>query len=35
LVRLECFDDLKFCATPDTLNIVPIQTSLGVLQALK
>jgi 2-phosphosulfolactate phosphatase len=33
LVRLECFDDLKFCATPDTLNIVPIQTSLGVLQA--
>ena len=35
LVRLECFDDLKFCATPDTLNIVPIQTSLGVLQSLK
>lgn len=35
LVRLECFEDLKFCATPDTLNIVPIQTSLGVLQALK
>jgi 2-phosphosulfolactate phosphatase len=34
LVRLECFDDLKFCATPDTLNIVPIQTSPGVLQAL-
>ena len=33
LVRLECFADLKFCATPDTLNIVPIQTSLGVLQA--
>jgi 2-phosphosulfolactate phosphatase len=33
LVRLECFEDLKFCATPDTLNIVPIQTSLGVLQA--
>jgi 2-phosphosulfolactate phosphatase len=33
LVRLECFADLKFCATPDTLNIVPIQTSVGVLQA--
>jgi 2-phosphosulfolactate phosphatase len=33
LVRLECFEDLKFCATPDTLNIVPIQTSVGVLQA--
>ncbi len=33
LVRLECFADLKFCATPDTLNVVPIQTSLGVLQA--
>jgi 2-phosphosulfolactate phosphatase len=35
LVKLACFDDLKFCATPDTLNIVPIQTSLGVLQPLK
>ena len=35
LVRLECFDDLKFCATPDTLDIVPIQTSVGVLQSLK
>lgn len=35
LVRLECFDDLKFCATSDTLNVVPIQTSLGVLQSLK
>jgi 2-phosphosulfolactate phosphatase len=34
LVRLKCFDDLKFCATPDTLDIVPIQTSVGVLQAL-
>ncbi len=34
LVRLECFADLKFCATPDMLNIVPIQTSPGVLQAL-
>ncbi len=35
LVRLECFEDLKFCATPDTLDIIPIQTSPGVLQALK
>ena len=33
LVRLKCFDDLKFCATPDTLNVIPIQTSVGVLQA--
>lgn len=33
LVRLECFDDLKFCATPDTLDIIPIQTSVGVLQS--
>ncbi|AFY95855.1 2-phosphosulfolactate phosphatase family protein [Chamaesiphon minutus] len=33
LVRLECFADLKFCATPDTLDIIPIQTSVGVLQA--
>ena len=33
LVKLECFADLKFCATPDTLNIIPIQTSVGVLQA--
>ncbi len=33
LVRLECFEDLKFCATPDTLDIIPIQTSAGVLQA--
>ena len=35
LVRLACFDDLKFCATPDMLDIVPIQTSVGVLQSLK
>jgi len=31
LVRLECFDDLKFCAQTDTLDLVPIQKEPGVL----
>lgn len=31
LQRLECFDDLKFCAQPDTLNVLPIQQKPGVL----
>jgi 2-phosphosulfolactate phosphatase len=31
LLRLDCHDDLKYCAEPDTLNIVPIQKSPGVL----
>lgn len=31
LVRLECFDDLKFCAQTDTLDVVPIQQEPGVL----
>jgi 2-phosphosulfolactate phosphatase len=35
LLRLECHADLKYCATPDTLDIVPIQTAPGVLTALK
>ncbi len=35
LVRLECFADLKFCATLNALNTIPIQTSPGVLQSLK
>jgi 2-phosphosulfolactate phosphatase len=35
LLRLECYEDLKYCATPDILNIVPIQTAPGVLTALK
>ncbi len=35
LLRLECYADLKYCATLDLLDIVPIQTSPGVLTALK
>ncbi len=32
LFRLECHEDLKYCATLDSLTTVPIQTSPGVLQ---
>lgn len=35
LLRLNCHTDLQYCATPDILNIVPIQTAPGVLTALK
>jgi len=35
LLRLDCHADLKYCATPDLLDIVPIQTEPGVLKALK
>ena len=35
LLRLNCQTDLQYCATPDILNIVPIQTAPGVLTALK
>ena len=31
LQRLECYDDLKFCAQTDTLNVLPIQREPGVL----
>lgn len=31
LLRLDCHDDLKYCAQTDTLNILPIQTQPGVL----
>ncbi|NJO43458.1 MAG: 2-phosphosulfolactate phosphatase family protein [Cyanobacteria bacterium CRU_2_1] len=31
LLRLECFDDLKYCAQLDSLNILPIQREPGVL----
>jgi 2-phosphosulfolactate phosphatase len=34
LLRLNGHEDLKFCATLDILATVPIQTSLGILQAL-
>jgi 2-phosphosulfolactate phosphatase len=35
LLNLDCHADLKYCATPDTLDIVPIQTEIGVLTSLK
>jgi 2-phosphosulfolactate phosphatase len=35
LLNLDCHTDLKYCATPDTLDIVPIQTEIGVLKSLK
>jgi 2-phosphosulfolactate phosphatase len=35
LLRLACHADLKYCATPDMLDIVPIQTEPGILKALK
>ncbi len=31
LQRLACFDDLKFCAHTDTLDVLPIQSEPGVL----
>jgi 2-phosphosulfolactate phosphatase len=31
LLRLDCHDDLKYCAQTDTLNVLPIQKQLGVL----
>lgn len=31
LLRLNCIEDLKYCAQTDTLNILPIQTEPGVL----
>jgi 2-phosphosulfolactate phosphatase len=34
LLKLECHTDLKYCSELDTLNIVPIQTALGVLSKL-
>jgi 2-phosphosulfolactate phosphatase len=34
LLRLECHTDLKYCSELDTLNVVPIQTSPGLLAKL-
>jgi 2-phosphosulfolactate phosphatase len=34
LLRLNNLDDLKYCATNDILDVVPIQTEPGVLKAL-
>jgi len=31
LLRLECYDDLKYCSQLDILNVLPIQRELGVL----
>ena len=31
LLRLECHEDLKYCAQPDILDVLPIQRELGVL----
>jgi 2-phosphosulfolactate phosphatase len=31
LQRLECYDDLKYCAETDTLDVLPIQKEPGVL----
>jgi 2-phosphosulfolactate phosphatase len=31
LLRLECDDDLKYCSELDTVDVLPIQTGLGVL----
>ncbi|MDX2229501.1 MAG: 2-phosphosulfolactate phosphatase family protein [Leptolyngbyaceae cyanobacterium bins.349] len=31
LLRLECYDDLKYCSQTDILNVVPVQQEPGVL----
>ncbi|MBW4442792.1 MAG: 2-phosphosulfolactate phosphatase family protein [Plectolyngbya sp. WJT66-NPBG17] len=31
LLRLHCLEDLKYCSTLDTLNVLPIQTEIGTL----
>lgn len=31
LLRLECYDDLKYCSQIDLLNVVPVQQEPGVL----
>ncbi|MBS9387045.1 MAG: 2-phosphosulfolactate phosphatase family protein [Dolichospermum sp. BR01] len=33
LLRLECLEDLKYCSQTDTLDILAIQTELGVLKS--
>ena len=33
LLRLECFEDLKYCSQTDILDILPIQTEPGVLKS--
>ena len=31
LLRLDCHDDLKYCAQTDVLDVLPIQREIGVL----
>ncbi|BAS59470.1 MULTISPECIES: 2-phosphosulfolactate phosphatase family protein [Leptolyngbya] len=31
LLRLDCLEDLKYCASLDTLNVLPIQREIGTL----
>ncbi|MBW4527293.1 MAG: 2-phosphosulfolactate phosphatase family protein [Phormidium tanganyikae FI6-MK23] len=31
LLRLHCLEDLKYCSTLDTLNVLPIQSEIGTL----
>jgi 2-phosphosulfolactate phosphatase len=33
LLRLECHEDLKYCASTDILNVLPIQREPGVLKS--
>lgn len=35
LLRLDCFDDLKYCAQTDILDVLPLQTEIGVLKVSK
>jgi 2-phosphosulfolactate phosphatase len=32
LLRLECYEDLKYCSQTDILDVLPIQQELGVLK---
>ncbi|BAY31336.1 2-phosphosulfolactate phosphatase [Nostoc carneum NIES-2107] len=34
LLRLECYEDLKYCSQTDILDVLPIQQELGVLKSL-
>ncbi|MDZ7959565.1 MAG: 2-phosphosulfolactate phosphatase family protein [Aulosira sp. DedQUE10] len=33
LLRLECYEDLKYCSQTDILDVLPIQQELGVLKS--
>ncbi|BAY99496.1 2-phosphosulfolactate phosphatase [Tolypothrix tenuis PCC 7101] len=34
LLRLDCYEDLKYCSQTDILDVLPIQQELGVLKSL-